>query len=851
MLQEKILLEETTLPRVGETTLAEPFIAQRPTVRGKFLYAGAHKLSIKGVTYGTFGPNENAEPYPHQTQVERDFIAMSANGINAIRTYTVPPLWLLNAAQRHRLRVMVGIPWEQHITFLDDRKIADNIVKKVAAGVRACARHPAILCYALGNEIPSSIVRWHGAKRIERFIERLYRAGKSEDPEALFTYVNFPTTEFLQLPFLDLVCFNVYLESRKALHAYLMRLQNLAGERPLLMGEVGLDSRRNGADFQAKTLSWQIETVFQAGCIGTFIFAWTDEWHRGGSAIEDWDFGLTTRKREPKPALRAVSCAYENAPFSFQRDWPRISVVVCSFNGAATIRDTLEGLKNLDYPDFEVIVVNDGSTDDTPRIVADYGVTLISTPNHGLSSARNTGYEAASGEIVAYIDDDAYPDPDWLRYLALAYMESDCAGVGGPNLAPPGDGEIADCVANAPGGPVHVLLTDTVAEHIPGCNMSFRKKALEQIGGFDPRYRAAGDDVDACWRIQEQGGAIGFSPSAMVWHHRRNSLSMYWKQQKGYGKAEALLEQKWPARYNRLGHASWAGRLYGQGLTVNLGQLGGRLYQGVWGSAPFQAMYQRSPNTLWSLPLMPEWYLGIAVLAVLCLLSMGSAAFNGAAGLLLLSAAFPVIQAVISARRAKFTSRPATAMVRSKLFIITAVMHLQQPLARLIGRLTHGLTPWRLRTPLSPKWPREICYCLWREEWQSRFCLLQQIQRRLMGNGALVRIGGNYEPWDLEIHGGLLGDARILTAVEEHGRGKQYFRFRIKPTFSRIGVMTIVVFGMIAILQALSGNFLGAGVAMICVSGILLRALMEAGSAVHLGQKMLIEFSCAETQGSS
>ena len=77
--------------------------------------------------------------------------------------------------------------------------------------------------------------------------------------------------------------------------------------------------------------------------------------------------------------------------------------------------------------------------------------------------------------------------------------------------------------------------------------MAFRAESrLEAIGGFDPRFRAAGDDVDVCWRLQERRRTIGFRPAALVWHHRRNSLRAYWQQQKGYGKAEALLEEKWP-----------------------------------------------------------------------------------------------------------------------------------------------------------------------------------------------------------------------------------------------------------------------------------------------------------------
>ena len=108
---------------------------------------------------------------------------MAAIGVNAVRTYTVPPRWLLDLALEHGLRVMVGLPWEEHVTFLDDRERAQRrSSERVREGVRACAGHPAVLCYAIGNEIPASIVRWHGRHRIERFLQQLYRAAKEEDP---------------------------------------------------------------------------------------------------------------------------------------------------------------------------------------------------------------------------------------------------------------------------------------------------------------------------------------------------------------------------------------------------------------------------------------------------------------------------------------------------------------------------------------------------------------------------------------------------------------------------------------------------------------------------------------------
>jgi len=124
--------------------------------------------------------------------------------------------------------VMVGLPWEQHIAFLQDRRSTANILQQITKGVRMCAGHPAVLCYAIGNEVPSSIVRWHGHSRMERHIQSLYRSAKAVDPHALVAYVNYPSTEYLHLPFVDLMCFNVYLESPDRLSAYLARLQNIA-----------------------------------------------------------------------------------------------------------------------------------------------------------------------------------------------------------------------------------------------------------------------------------------------------------------------------------------------------------------------------------------------------------------------------------------------------------------------------------------------------------------------------------------------------------------------------------------------------------------------------------------------
>jgi glycosyltransferase involved in cell wall biosynthesis len=804
----------------------------RPQVRGKFLFVGDRKLYVKGVTYGTFRPQQDGTQYGDPETVARDFAMMAANGINAVRTYTVPPHWLLDLAYEHGLYIMVGLPWEQHITFLDEPGRAEEILTRIGVEVRQSAGHPAILCYAVGNEIPAPIVRWHGAQRIERFIEQLYKVAKKEDPEALVTYVNFPSTEFLSLPFLDFVCFNVYLEKQDRLEAYLARLQSLAGDRPLVMAEIGLDSRRNGFEKQAEALDWQVRSTFAAGCAGAFLFSWTDEWYRGGYEIDDWDFGLTTRDRLAKPVLAAVRRAFADVPFPATTRWPEISVVVCSYNGSRTIRDTCEGLLDLEYPNYEVIVVDDGSTDRLAEIVKEYPFHLIRTENRGLSNARNTGMEAASGEIVAYIDDDAYPDPHWLHYLAMTYMTTDHVAVGGPNIPPPGDGPLADCVANAPGGPVHVLVSDTEAEHIPGCNMSIRKAALEAIGGFDPRFRAAGDDVDVCWRLMQCGGTIGFSPSAVVWHHRRNSIRMYWKQQQGYGKAEALLEEKWPEKYNSAGHVAWAGRLYGNGITRMLSFRQSRIYHGTWGSAPFQSIYEPASGLLRALPLMPEWYLMIFALAMASLLGLFWAPLLLALPVLVLAVAAVVAQGVRSAMEAKFITPVRSFLTLPALYCLTAILHMAQPIARLRGRIRFGLTLWRRRGISKTGVPRMRRTIVWSESWGDANDWLRQVEDRLKQAGGIVLRGGDFDRWDLELRGGVFGRARTLMTVEEHGGGRQMLRFKTWPRLTARTLLFIIPPLILAALAALDHAWVPALVITIATSVVVGWVLSDCAAAL-------------------
>ena len=429
------------------------------------------------------------------------------------------------------------------------------------------------------------------------------------------------------------------------------------------------------------------------------------------------------------------------------------------------------------------------------------------------------------------MDADARPDPHWLCHLATAFMKSSHAGIGGPNIPPLDDGATAECVANAPGGPIHVLLSDEIAEHIPGCNMAFWKASLDAIGGFDPQFRIAGDDVDICWRLQDQGWTVGFSPGAVVWHHRRGSVRGYLKQQFEYGKAEALLERKWPERYNRMGHLAWAGRVYGAPLEK---VLGGRwkIYYGTWGTGLFQSVYQRAPGIVGSLPhdagVVPRDR--AAGRPVAARHHVDAAAAGGAAadrGRRVARRSSPR-----SAARTPASRPPAgPAAASDACGSTTTFLYMAQPAARLTGRLRHGLSPWRRRSAPRLSLPIPRTTGIWSERWRAPDERVRSVESALRRSGGVIFSGGDFERWDLHVRGGMLGSMRMRMAVEEHGGGRQLLRIRSWPRFSRIGIGVALGFGALAAGAALSGAWIVAAVMAFVVAVIVACVVKDCATA--------------------
>jgi len=748
-------------------------------VHGKFFFAGENKHFVKGVTYGPFGIGSHGEQFPESTVVEHDFELMCSAGVNTVRVFTVPPLWLLDAADEAGLKILVGLPWSQHVAFLDNAAIQAEIRAVVVGGVRACGRHPAVFAYLVGNEIPPDMIRWHGAEAVRRFLKDLVALVRAEHPGALVSYANFPSTEYLTIDFTDFLCFNIYLHDETAFRRYIARLHNLAVDKPLVLTEFGIDSMRNGDEEQSHILGWQVRAAFASGVAGTFVFAWTDEWFTGGHLIEDWAFGLVDRERRPKPAFYEVAGRYKGAlPPPLPR-YPRVSVVVCAYNAERTMEACLASLETLDYPDYEVLVVNDGSKDRTLEISERFPFCrIISQENKGLSAARNVGAEAATGEIVAYTDSDCVADPDWLTYLVGKMEASDLAACGGPNFPPPENSLVPAAVAVSPGGPTHVLISDEQAEHIAGCNMAFRREALMALGGFDPVYRAAGDDVDICWRFQDAGHAIGFSAAAVVWHFRRNTVRAYINQQRGYGKAEALVYAKHPFRFNLFGQAKWLGRIYGDLSAALLLSRKPVLYSGVFGRGLFQTMYE-PPSSLTSLlPLTFEWSVAALLLAPPGVIAGGWYWLLTAP--LLATWAMCVNGALKAPIDPRFTGLKARALVALLIYLGPLLRGWERLKWRVKTMQTQdhiGLVPVDQRVHVD--WPaRAYTLCYWSEAAAEKEALLAGLMDFLLPQKYFVVPDTGWSKWDLKISRGLWSRAFVTVCAENHGGPKRLLRVR-------------------------------------------------------------------------
>ena len=789
-----------------------PATTGRVAVDGKQFAVNGERFAFRGVTYGTFRPRaEDGARFPERDDVKKDFALIVDAGFSVVRTYTEPTPDLVELADNFGLRLFAGVYWQDWRYLVGhSRREVHRLAREAREEVRLAARRlagsPHVAALALGNEIPADVVRWLGREHVERFIAELVEVVREEDPTRLVTYANYPSTEYLSLDSLDFLTFNVFLERQEDFRRYLTRLQHLAGDRPLVLGEIGLHvgDDPNAEQRQAGLIDWQLEMALERGVAGTCLFSWTDEWWVGDAAVEDWRFGLTTEDRRPRPALEVAADWNYRTVADLNDDWPSMSVVVCAYNAEATIDECLRHTCALEYPGLEIVVVDDGSTDATAAIARRHQRARVITIAHGgLSVARNEGFRHAQGEIVAYLDSDAYPTPEWPYYLALGFDGRNVAGSGGPNVPPADDPLGAQVVARSPGGPVHVLVSDDRAEHIPGCNMAFFKYALDEVAGFDPVYEAAGDDVDLCWKILDRGWEIGFHPAALVWHHRRPGLRPYLKQQRGYGKAEALVEARHPDRFSPLGTARWRGRIYNPLVTA-----GGRdrIYRGPFGAAGYQSVYQ-SPSHGLDIAHQVGVPLSLAMLAMLPLALLSPFFLLPPVGALLLVLTLGTIDALrVTPPR---TLKRGTLAFR----LAVAVHHLCQPAVRWWGR-------WRSRqgahtgtgkgANLTGPVRRHGRVLLMPYD-RDRSQIAAGLVKLLRTHGCRVAVGTEWDDFDALVRGSFFIDGEVVTSAHPHDAVQ--IRVRVRPGLPRLASLAATIVVLWALGDHAAGYWLAAAAA--------------------------------------
>ena len=743
---------------------------------GKYLLEGAQKFYIRGVSYGPFAPNSRGERYPEPERAAADFALMKRLGANVIRLYVPPPPWMVEEAQKAGLRMMLGIPWPFHTAFLDSADMMREIRDAIRQTVLETRQFgETIAAYSIGNEIRSDIVRWHGPRAVSNFLAELRDLGKQIDPDALFTYSNYPSAEYLDLSFLDFISFNVYLHREEDFRRYLTHLMGQAGERPLVLSETGMDTIREGEEHQAELLSWQCRAAFELGLSGFIVFAFTDEWHTGGAEITDWAFGLTRRDRSPKLAFDAVGNVFSEKLPPALASAPKATVVVSAYNAASTLGECLSSIRELNYPNYETIVVDDGSTDSTSEIANQDSVRTICIEHKGLAAARNAGVEAASNEseIVAFIDADARADRDWLYHLVETIKRRDAAAAAGPNFAPDPQSARAAAMAAAPGLPQEVRAGDDRLAQLCGCNMAITKAALIKAGGFDPMFTTAGDDVDLSWRLTAANETLAYAPGAVVIHERRATLAAYLRQQRGYGTGEGLLYRKYPLRTadqdGMYAGASSIGALIG----------GARVYYGEFGRGLFQTVYSGS-NSYVDLPLTIEW-IGISLTLIVFGYFKPLFGVLGAGGI-----AITIL--VAAARAASASLRPEYSGPVARIYL--GILNLLGPSVRSLARMRvkerfDPTTSDADSGPVGLRGQLEFVIPDGSERIQSA-TILAAMRDALVRSGLAVAETDGFQSYDLEIV--VPPTIRVpINAVRADSRIALRWRTRIAPRRALIG----------------------------------------------------------------
>lgn len=221
----------------------------------------------------------------------------------------------------------------------------------------------------------------------------------------------------------------------------------------------------------------------------------------------------------------------------------KVSVIIVVKNRERLIGKCLQSLMEVDYPDYEVIVVDDHSIDNTTGTVRTFPVKLLKSNGAGIGAGKNTGIRDASGEIIAFTDSDCLVAKDWLSQMVKHHVQyPDVMGVGGIIKNPIPKNFFARFGQKLCFDPP--LPQQGFVKTIGGNNVSYKRDVFDIVGLFDERF-ITGEDPDMCWRLLHKGMKILYSPSIEIHHIHRSTFAGFLKQQFWYGQGNLQLCQKY------------------------------------------------------------------------------------------------------------------------------------------------------------------------------------------------------------------------------------------------------------------------------------------------------------------
>ena len=221
----------------------------------------------------------------------------------------------------------------------------------------------------------------------------------------------------------------------------------------------------------------------------------------------------------------------------------KVSVIIPAFNSSSTISSCIESVLKQGFKDFEIIVVNDGSTDETEKIVKKFsGVRLLSQENRGPAAARNLGASKAKGEIVAFIDADCIASEDWLDEVVKTFEDKEVAGVQGSYKCNQKE-LIARFIQVEIENRYKKMLKASKLDWIGSYSAAYMREVFLREAGYDEKFRkASGEDPELSFKLSKKGYKLVFNQNAVVYHSHPTALWKYLK--------------------SKFQHAFWRVRLY-------------------------------------------------------------------------------------------------------------------------------------------------------------------------------------------------------------------------------------------------------------------------------------------------